>query len=401
VIGFYGTMAANQIGGNAMRFEFVTASRIVFGAGGAREIAPAATALGRRPLVVTGRHTQRAVWLLDHLSQQGLASTLLSVTGEPTIADVRAGVQRARTASCDMVIGLGGGSVLDAAKAIAALLTNHGDPLDYLEVVGRGQPLTQRSAPCIAVPTTAGTGSEVTRNAVLGSAEHRVKASLRSPSMLPKMAVVDPELTWSMPPDVTATTGLDALTQCLEPFVSRRANPLTDALCREGMQRAARSLRRAFVDGSDSVAREDMALASLLGGLALANAGLGAVHGFAGPIGGMFPAPHGAICARLLSPVMQANIQALQQRAPGSPALARYDEVARLFTGNPAARAAAGVAWVTDLVDALSIARLADHRIAPADFPEIVEKSQQASSMKANPIELTVVELTTILHQAL
>jgi alcohol dehydrogenase class IV len=394
-------MATNRIGGNAMRFEFATAVRIIFGAGTAQEIASAAAALGRRPLVVTGKHKQRAAWLLDHLLQQGLAPTLLSIAGEPTVADARAGVEHARTAGCDMLIGLGGGSVLDAAKAIAALLANGGDPLDYLEVIGLGRPLSKPSLPCITVPTTAGTGSEVTRNAVLGSPEHRVKASLRSQSMLPTVALVDPELTHSVPPDVTAVTGLDALTQCVEPFVSARANPLTDAVCREGMQRAARSLRRAFVDGSDAAAREDMALASLCGGLALANAGLGAVHGFAGPIGGMFPAPHGAICARLLPQVMAANVEALQPRAPGSPALARFDEVARLLTGDPAAQASDGVTWVADLVDALRIPRLAAHGIAPADFPEIVAKSQQASSMKANPIQLTADELTDILHAAL
>jgi len=241
----------------------------------------------------------------------------------------------------------------------------------------------------------------VTRNAVLGSPEHRVKASLRSPLMLPTVAVVDPELTHSVPPDVTAASGLDALTQCLEPFVSPRANPLTDAVCREGMQRAARSLHRAYLDGSDAAAREDMALASLMGGLALANAGLGAVHGFAGPIGGMFTAPHGAICARLLPRVMQANLQALLQRAPASPALSRYDEVARLLTGAPAALAADGVAWVSDLVEAMHIPRLAVHGIDPADIPEIVHSAQQASSMKANPIPLTGDELAAILQQAI
>jgi alcohol dehydrogenase class IV len=384
-----------------MRFEFATAARIAFGPGAAQEVAATAGKLGHRPLVVTGRRAGQAGWLMEQLQQAGLVPAIFSVSGEPTVDTARAGVQQARDASCDLVIGLGGGSVLDAAKAIAALLTNNGDPLDFLEVVGRGQPLTQRSAPCIAVPTTAGTGSEVTRNAVLGSPEHRVKASLRSPSMLATVALVDPELTHSVPPDVTAATGLDALTQCLEPFVSARANPLTDAVCREGMQRAARSLRRAYLDGSDAAAREDMALASLCGGLALANAGLGAVHGFAGPIGGMFPAPHGAICARLLPPVMAANVVALQQRTPGSPALARFDEVARLLTGDSAARASDGVTWVADLVDALSIPRLAAHGIALADFPEIVAKSQQSSSMKANPIQLTADELTEILHVAL
>jgi alcohol dehydrogenase class IV len=384
-----------------MRFEFATANRILFGSGVVRDVAPLAAALGRQPLVVTGRNASRAEPLLIQLRDHGLDPTVLGVAGEPTVDDVLAGVAPASASACDLVIGFGGGSVLDAAKAIAALLANGGDPLDYLEVVGHGRPLTKPSLPCIAIPTTAGTGAEVTRNAVLGSPEHRVKASLRSPLMLPTVAVVDPELTHTTPPDVTAATGLDALTQCIEPFVSPRANPLTDALCREGMQRAARSLHRAYLDGQDAAAREDMALASLFGGLALANAGLGAVHGFAGPIGGMFPAPHGALCARLLPPVMRANLQAMQQHAPDSPALARYTEVARLLTGDPAAEAVDGAAWVNDLVDALRIPRLAAYGIAPADIAEIVHNAQQASSMKANPIQLTGDELTDILQHAI
>lgn len=384
-----------------MHFEFATATRIVFGSGAAQEVAPIAARLGRQPLVVTGRHSERAGRLWERLQQLGLTPIQFSVLGEPTVETVRSGVRQARAAGCDLVIGVGGGSVLDTAKAIASLLANGGDPLDYLEVVGRGQPITQASLPMIAVPTTAGTGSEVTRNAVLAAPEQRVKASLRSALMLPRVAVVDPELTHSTPPDVTAATGLDALTQCLEPFVSTRANPLTDALCREGMQRAARSLRRACENGDDAAAREDMALASLLGGLALANAGLGAVHGFAGPLGGMFPAPHGALCARLLAPVMQANLLALRQRAPQSLALARYAEVARLLTGRPTAQAEEGARWVHDLVEALHVPRLAALGITQADFPEIVAKSQQASSMKANPIPLTDEELVDILSQAI
>jgi len=240
----------------------------------------------------------------------------------------------------------------------------------------------------------------VTRNAVLGSTEHKVKASLRAATMLPAVALIDPELTHSVPPDVTASTGLDAFTQCLEPFVSPRANPLTDSLCREGMQRVARSLRQAYENGDDPAAREDMAIASLFGGLALANAGLGAVHGFAGPIGGMFPAPHGAICARLLPWVMEANVRALQQRSPAGQALARYDEIGHLLTGDSAATAATGVAWVQALTEALHVPPLSRFGVTPTDFPEIVAKSQQASSMKANPIALTDAELTGILQQA-
>lgn len=384
-----------------MRFEFATAHRVLFGVGLVNELAALAAGLGRRPLVVTGRSPTRAEPLLQQLRAQGLEPVQFQLVGEPTVDDARSGVEQARQAGCDQVIGFGGGSVIDAGKAIAMLLTNGGDPLDYLEVVGRGQPITRPSAPFIAVPTTAGTGSEVTRNAVLASPEHRVKASLRSPTMLPTLAVVDPALTLSAPPEVTASTGLDALTQLVEPFVSNRANPLTDAVCREGMERAARSLLRAYRNGGDLSAREDMAVASLCGGLALANAGLGAVHGFAGPIGGMFPAPHGVICARLLPLVMQANVEALQRRVPGSPTLARYDEVARRLTGDPAAQAADGVAWVRDLVEALHVPRLGRYGVSVADGPELVAKSQQASSMKANPITLTAEELLGILQQAL
>jgi alcohol dehydrogenase class IV len=204
-----------------------------------------------------------------------------------------------------------------------------------------------------------------------------------------------------MPPAVTASTGLDALTQVMEPYVSNKANPLTDALCREGMQRAARSLRRAYENGDDATARQDMALASLCGGLALANAKLGAVHGFAGPLGGMFPAPHGVICARLLPPVMAVNVRALQERAPDHPALARYDEIARILTGQLEARASDGVNWVRDLYQALNIPSLSNYGLSTADFPEVIAKSQRASSMQGNPLPLTDAELHQALEQAL
>jgi alcohol dehydrogenase class IV len=299
------------------------------------------------------------------------------------------------------VIALGGGSAIDTGKAIAALAANPGDPLDYLEVIGKGRPLAHAPLPVIAIPTTAGTGAEVTRNAVLESPQHRVKVSLRSPLMLPRVALVDPELTRSVPPNITASTGMDALTQVIEPFVSARANPLTDSLCREGMTRAARALRRVYADGDDADARADMALASLFGGLALANAGLGAVHGFAGPLGGMFHAPHGALCAALLPHVTAANIQALRQRQPQHPALARYDEIAVILTGDADARAADAVAWLGTLLADLNIPPLRAYHITPADFPAIVAASARASSMKANPIVLTDAELMAVLEAAL
>jgi alcohol dehydrogenase class IV len=339
--------------------------------------------------------------LIALLQESVVADTTFSVSGEPEISTVESGVAVARSGQCDLVIGCGGGSVIDAAKAIAAMLTNDGEPLDYLEVIGRGKALTKPSAPFIAIPTTAGTGSEVTRNAVLASPEHRVKVSLRSPFMLAKVALIDPELTYDLPPAITASTGLDALTQLIEPYVSSRANPLTDGLCREGIVRAARSLRVAFDDGKNKSAREDMALASLFGGLALANAGLGAVHGFAGPIGGMFPAPHGAVCAALLPHVMATNLQAVRQRAPGIGTLQRYEEIGRLLTGNIQATADDGVKWVSELVRLLQIPGLRTYSLRENDVGEVVSKATNASSMKANPIVLTTEELAETLRAAM
>ncbi|MCC6168253.1 MAG: iron-containing alcohol dehydrogenase [Caldilineaceae bacterium] len=381
-------------------FEFATAQQIVFGTGRAQEIGKRAAQFGRRGLVVTGQRSDRVLHLLREWAAQGLVAAIYAADGEPTVAAVLEGVETARAAGCDWVIGIGGGSAVDMGKAIAALLTNPGEPLDYLEVVGKGQALTEPSAPMIAVPTTAGTGAEVTRNAVLAVPQQRVKVSLRSATMLPRLAVVDPELTYSMPPAVTASTGLDALTQCIEPFVSNQANPLTDAVAREGIPRAARSLRRAYGNGEDAEARQGMALASLFGGLALANAKLGAVHGFAGVLGGMFPIPHGIVCARLLPYVMAMNVAALQRRGDPAGQLARFDEVARLVTGESTARAADGVAWIQELAMDLQVAPLREFGLAAGDFAEVIAKSKVASSMKGNPLVLSDDELAEILAQA-
>lgn len=384
-----------------MRFEFSTASRIVFGVGVLKEAGALAAGLGHRAFVVVGRSGERAASLLDDLKTAGVEAVTFTVAGEPTTDLVREGTAQARAAGCDLVIGIGGGSVIDAGKAIAALLTNGGDPLDYLEVIGRGQPIAQPAAPYIAIPTTAGTGAEVTTNAVLASPEHQRKVSLRSPLMLPRVALVDPALTYSMPPELTASTGLDAFAQVLEPYVSLKANPLTDTLCREGLMRVAHSLRQAYKNGKDAVAREDMALVSLFGGLALANAKLGAVHGLAGVLGGMFDAPHGALCGRLLPFVMDANVRALQARDPDSLALERYDDVAVILTGDWDVEASDGVAWVQDLCATLQVPGLAKYGITAGVFADVIEKSMASSSMKGNPIKLTSTELRGILMRAL
>ena len=378
-----------------MHFEFATATRIIFGEGKAATLPELALSSGVRALVVTGASPERAAAIVSALSAETLA-----VPGEPTVELVREGARHVRNAACDLVLSIGGGSAIDAGKAIAAIATNGGEPLEFLEVVGKGRTITVPPLPFIAVPTTAGTGSEVTRNAVLGSAEHGVKASLRSPLMLPRVALVDPELTYGLPPAVTAYTGLDALTQLIEPYVSARANPLVDALCADGIARVAGALGRAVLDGADRDARRDMALASLFGGLALANAGLGVVHGFAAPLGGGWNAPHGALCAALLPHGMAANVAALRARAPQHPALARYTAIARLVTGRNDASAEDGIEWVRALSAELEIPPLRAWGIAASDLPGVVEKAARASSMQANPLPLTGEELQAVLTAA-
>ena len=384
-----------------MRFEFATAGRIIFGPGTLEEIGSIGRGFGQRALVVHGSHPERSRPLLTIVEAANIEYSCFEVRGEPTVEQIADGVNQARLAESDLVIGFGGGSVIDSAKAIAGLVTNPGAILDYLEVIGKGKQLSVPALPCIAIPTTAGTGAEVTRNSVLASPENRIKASLRSPFLLPRLAIVDPKLTCDLPSSLTASTGLDALTQVIEPYVSIRANPAADGFCIEGMRRVARSLRHAFEEGQDLNAREDMALASLFGGLSLANAGLGAVHGFAAPIGGMFNAPHGAVCAALLPHVMEANLRALRERLKESQSLRRYDTVAATLTGSEKATSLDGVRWIRELCQALQIPGLGAYGVTESDVAELVEEAARASSMKANPILLTEEELTEILRAAL
>lgn len=380
-------------------FEFATANRIIFGAGKLNELRKHVDGNVKRLLLVCGHSSDAIPRIREILSTLGIPFTEFQVHGEPTVELVGDGVKAAR--NCDMIIGLGGGSILDTGKAIAALVTNPGDIFDYLEVIGKGQPFVNAPLRYIPIPTTAGTGSEVTRNAVIESPEQNVKVSLRSPLMLPSVALVDPELTYSLPPEITASSGLDALTQLIEPFVSVKANPMTDAICRAGISHAARSLKRAYENGNDPEARQGMSLASLFGGMALANAALGAVHGFAGPLGGMFHAPHGALCARLLPLVMEANIKALETRQSEHPVLERYIEVAQILTGRKEATAQDGVKWTRELVDDLKIPGLSQYGMSEENFPEAIEKTMKANSFKGNPIPLNTDELREILEKAL
>jgi alcohol dehydrogenase class IV len=381
-----------------MPFGFATAGRIMAGGGRAAELPGVLAGLGSRVLVCTGADPARHAGLLARL---GLPAAVFPVAGEPTVDLARAGVAAAREHGADVVAAIGGGSVIDLGKTVAMLLGNGGDPLDYLEVVGAGQEITQPAAPCVAVPTTAGTGAEVTANAVLASPAHQIKASLRSALMIPRVALVDPQLTASCPPRVTAASGLDALTQCLEPFVSVRANPLTDGLAREGLRRGAAGLRAAYADGHDAGARADMAMCSLLGGMALANAKLGAVHGLAGVIGGMADVPHGIACAALLAPVIEANVRALWSGPPGHSALDRYAEVAQLLTGQPGASIEDGLAWIRETTTLLAIPGLAGFGIGPQHADDVAAKANRSSSMQGNPVALSQGDLRAILLQAL
>jgi alcohol dehydrogenase class IV len=375
-------------------FELAAPSRIVFGAGVSTQVGPALIALGaKRVLLVTGqssRHSE-AIHGIANLSVVAYA-----IPGEPTLAMVNEGRALAVSEQCDAVVALGGGSAIDAGKAIAALAGNQGDLLDYMEIVGKAQPLPRPGLPCIALPTTAGTGAEVTKNSVISSPEAKVKASLRSPYLLPVLALVDPDLLDGLPSSVLATTGLDALSHLIESFVSIRANAFTLALAKEGMVRIARSLHPAFDQRLTAERREDLAIASLFGGLCLANSGLGAVHGFAAPLGGMWKAPHGAVCAALLPAVMRANIAALAKRSLQSPSLSRYRELSDLL-----AHGGDSVAWTATLAKALGIPGLSALGVRSDDVPLLVEKAKIASSMRGNPIVLTDEELTTIVRESL
>ena len=383
-----------------MQFDFSTTARIIFGIGKIHEIGNLAEVMGSKVMVVHGSSLNRSSIPISELEDHNLEYILFSVKEEPTVDIVRNGVELCRREQCDLVIAIGGGSVIDAGKAIAVLSANDGNIFDYLEVIGRGLEISKPGYPMFSVPTTAGTGSEVTRNAVIGVPEHKIKVSLRSQYLLPTIAIVDPELTISMPPEVTASTGMDALTQLIEPFVSNQANPLTDAICKEGMKYSGASILDAYKDGEDVKSREKLSLASMFSGFALANAKLGAVHGFAGVLGGMYHAPHGLICAALLPPVLMVNIQALQSREPESQYISRYKQTAQILTGNADSNAEDVVEFIWQLNRDLSLPSLSKFGIMEDAFPEIIVKAAGSSSMKGNPILLNPDEMYAILELA-
>jgi alcohol dehydrogenase class IV len=388
--------------GFIMQFEFATATRIVFGSGCSKSGVKSLLNEGyKKALILTGKDRGRAENLIGLLSAGGVEYIPFQIPSEPTIEIVEAAAQIARENRVDLVIGIGGGSVIDCGKAIAAMATNPGRLIEYLEVIGLAKPLIFQPLPYVAIPTTSGTGAEATKNAVITCRKEGVKASLRHRFLFPRLALVDPELSLTVPPRLTAETGLDALTQLIEPFISTRSNPLTDAICVEGIKRVARSLRRACEDGTDISARADMALASLFSGMALANAGLGAVHGFAAPIGGMFNAPHGAVCAALIAPTLTINLSALRKREPASPVIEKIKIIGQILTSNPDSEPEDTAEWINQTCARFKLRRLSDFGVSEKDFPLLIEKARKASSMKGTPIQLSEGELRLILKLSL
>jgi alcohol dehydrogenase class IV len=387
-----------------VRFEFFSVPRIIFGRGQIGRVGEIAASLGKCALVVFNGGEELSARVAHLLTQAGVRSIAFRQRGEPQVGDIDGATQAARGEACDMVVGLGGGSAIDAAKAVAGLLANGGAALDYMEVVGKGQKITRQAVPWLAIPTTAGTGAEVTKNAVIGAPERKFKASIRGEQLLARVALIDPELGMTVPPDVTARSGMDALCQCIEAYTSKGAQPMTDALAMRGVTLAARSLRRAYFDGQDLAAREDMAMAALLSGIALTNAGLGAVHGFAAPLGANFPAPHGAVCAALLPHVIEANVEALSA-GRGSSEIDRYAAVGRALAGrsdlaDPEAIDAA-VRIVAELACDVDIPPLGQFGVKESDVPGMVELAKKASSMRYNPVELTDAVLADVLRNAI
>ncbi len=383
-----------------MQFEFATTSRIIFGSGKLDSLGELALQFGRKALIISGAPGKTNDRLARILEAKRIIFTTIAVHHEPSIDDISQALQVACSFKPDLLIGIGGGSALDSAKSISALLTNPGDLMDYLEVIGVGKPLVNPSQPLIAIPTTAGTGAEVTKNAVVSSPSHHVKVSLRSLHLLPNIALVDPQLCISLPPEVTATTGLDALTQLIEAYVCNTPNPLTDAFCFEGLHHVSRSLWKAYDHGDDLLAREDMSLSALLSGMALANARLGAVHGLAGPIGGLIPAQHGAICAALLANVTEANIFILRGLSSHHPVLMRYQTIAKLLNDDPSAPPEAGVQWVRDFCQHAQIQTLSSLGLDESMHAEVIDKAKKSSSMKGNPIPLLAESLRILLQKS-
>ncbi|MFB3896775.1 MAG: iron-containing alcohol dehydrogenase [bacterium] len=382
-------------------FEFYSAGRLIFGTGSFSQLGPVAKSEGNTALIVLGKNALRQSGIVNRLVKQleenNIQYTFFEgLAHEPDVETIDKGVELAKSSGCQLIIGIGGGSVLDTGKAIAGMVTNDGTVIDYLEGVGRGKQFVHPALPYIAIPTTSGTGSEVTKNAVISSSNpnNKYKVSIRSPLLIPKIALLDPELTVSLPPEPTAYSGLDALTQLIEPYVSNNANPFTDTLAISGIKLVGESLSDAYQTGDNLAAREKMMLAALFSGYALANAGLGAVHALARPLGAYYLIPHGLACAILLPVIMELNLKYRMDK---------YAEIGIALTGKPFENediaAYAGLDAVQKLNQELKVPKdFKAYQIKPADIPLLIEGAQGAS-LRDNPRELAKADLTALLHK--
>jgi alcohol dehydrogenase class IV len=379
--------------------RFYLPTEIVMGAGEFSELGHQAARYGTRAMLVCGSHSLRASGRLDQalelLQAAGLETTVYdAISGEPTLDMIHEGLERARAAEVHVLIGVGGGSAMDAAKAIAGLYTHPGTVYEYHR---KERALSGGGLPWIAVPTTAGTGAEATKNAVLLDSENQIKFSLRHDGWFASVALLDPELTLGMPSDVTAASGSDALTQAIESYTSIGASPVTDGLATEAIRRIGRSLRRAVQDGSDLEARADMLYSSTMAGCAMANARLGGVHGIAHPLGARYHLPHGLICGLLLTYVMAYNVAYTETKYAHIAQLLGVDtrEMDRQTAAKAAIRAVSEL-----LIDVGIPQRLEPLGVARVDFPLIVEGSLPSGSLKHNPRPLAAEDVETILVAA-
>lgn len=392
-----------------LKFEFLPTPQLYFGVNQISLIGTITNLYGTKALIVASesvfKNEKNQSILKEKLSECGIRYQTIFIKGEPEIEQIDKAVELSVTHNSEVVIGIGGGSVIDAGKAIAGISTNGGSAQDYMEVIGKGKKILKEPLPFIAIPTTAGTGSEATKNAVIFSKKHRLKTSIRSPLLLPKVAIIDPELMITLPPDITASTGLDALTQLIEAYTSNKAQPITDVLALMGIEKITESILRVYEEGTDLQARSDMALGAYLSGVCLANSGLGAVHGFAGPIGGLLNIPHGVVCGALLAPTIEENIRTMISKVPYHPLLEKYVTLGNLLAEFPFETTKESIqnliGYLKNLSSILKIPKLSKYGLKSELFNTIIKSAMNSSSMKYNPVKLNESQLVSILDKTM
>jgi alcohol dehydrogenase class IV len=378
-------------------FSFQTAGKILFGRGQADQAHDLVARFGTHVLVVRGRSVPFVHQFCARLRNAGCAVSEVVATQEPTLADVQSAVDLGRAKAVNVIVSIGGGSVIDLGKAAAALIPSSSPALEHLEIVGNARPLSAPPLPFIALPTTSGTGAEVTKNAVIGVPDQGRKVSLRDDRMFPILAIIDPALTDNTPRSVTLASGLDAITQVIEPYLSRRANPMTDAICRQAIPLGLAALAR-LIDGEDRAARDQLAYTSLIGGVALSNAGLGAVHGLAGVIGGQSAAPHGVICGRLLGPILRLNFDSA---VAGGTDLTRYHEIKTHLATCFGLDRETAFKDLPEKLDQLGLPRLGTWLADTSDLAAMANQANSSSSMKSNPVFIEPEGLVQAIRGAL